>query len=572
MDVRLISREKGWAAVCFLVLLNAVLPVLVSQRSSLTVYGDTTQCLLLLAVLISFVRNTRANDARTRLFWSFLSLGAGIWLTTQVLWTYFEVVLRQPVPNPFAGDVILFLHLVPMMGALAVQPHREQEDLSVHLGGLDFLLLLVWWLYLYLFVVIPWQYVVPDQAIYGRSFDLLYFMEHLVVVVAAAKIWDSSTGAWKKVFGHFLGASILYALASIAAGLAIDANSYYTGCLYDVPLLASMAWFARTGIIAARSKSQIEPAKDMPSRKNTWISSSAMLTLLSLPALAGWSALWSLAPLPVRSFRLLLTLMTMMVMGVLVWIKQYRLDKELARVNQGLREDSLTDLLTGAKNRRFLSTTIEADVRHAVRSYFPHGSSTGKRNRDLIFYVIDSDNFKDVNDRHGHDVGDQVLVEMARRISSAIRHSDVLIRWGGDEFLVVSRYSDREDAATLAGRILSNVGGEPFELKGGVQLYRTCSIGWAAFPWFTADPGAVSYREVLRLADCALYDAKKGGRNKAIGMLPSREQPLASASVYTGKESRLTEQLVAQCVMSAGPVVPQASEDNSAGASHYLGA
>jgi diguanylate cyclase (GGDEF)-like protein len=288
-------------------------------------------------------------------------------------------------------------------------------------------------------------------------------------------------------------------------------------------------------------------------------------------ALAAWSSLWSIAPLPVRSYRLLLTLLTMLFMGILVWIKQHRLDEEISRVTHGLREDSLTDLLTGAKNRRFLSTTIEADVRYAVRAYFPQ-ASTNKRNRDLLFYLIDSDSFKDVNDRYGHDVGDQVLVETARRISSAIRHSDVLIRWGGDEFLVISRYSDREDAATLAARILANVGSEPFELKGGVRLFRTCSIGWAAFPWFTGDPGSVSYREVLGLADCALYDAKKGGRNQAVGMLPAREAPLTSAVVFTGKESRLTEQLVARSITSAGPKVDHTAEDPAASSSHYLGA
>jgi diguanylate cyclase (GGDEF)-like protein len=553
------------------VLLNIAFSLVIPERSTLTISGDSFQCLLLIVVLLSFLYNTKIHEGRTRLFWGFLSLGVGTWLVTQLLWTYFEVFLRQPVPNPFSGDIVLFLHLVPMMGALAIQPHREQEDQAARMAGLDFLLLVVWWFYLYLFVVIPWQYIVPNEAAYGHSFDALYFLEHLVLVVAAAKLWDSSTGAWRRIFGNLLGASILYAFASIEAGIAIDSNLYYTGSLYDVPLLASMAWFARTGFVASKLKAQTEPTKDAPIRNVSWISSSAMLTLLSLPALAGWSSLWSEAPLPIRTFRLLLTLMTMMVMGVLVWIKQYRLDKELARVNQGLREDSLTDLLTGAKNRRFLSTTIEADVRFTVRSYFPESSGT-KRNCDLIFYLIDSDCFKDVNDDYGHDAGDKVLVETARRISSAIRHSDVLIRWGGDEFLVVSRYSDRGEAEKLAARILSNIGSEPFEVKRGAQVYRTCSIGWAVFPWFTADPGFVSYREVLRLADCALYDAKKAGRNQAVGMLPSCDHPPASTAFHTGREGRLTEQLVAESVTSEGPRTPQGPDDHPSQTSHYLGA
>ena len=84
--------------------------------------------------------NSRGPDPRTRLFWRLLSLGCALWLVAQGLWTYFEVVLRQEVPNPFIGDVILILHLVPFMGALAVQPHVERDGQTIQLGALDFAL------------------------------------------------------------------------------------------------------------------------------------------------------------------------------------------------------------------------------------------------------------------------------------------------------------------------------------------------------------------------------------------------------------------------------------------------
>jgi len=134
--------------------------------------------------------------------------------------------------------------------------------------------------------------------------------------------------------------------------------------------------------------------------------------------------------------------------------------------------------------------------------------------------LIDADNFKEVNDRYGHDVGDKVLVEMAQRLSSSIRHSDVLVRWGGEEFLIVSRYTDRTNAEWLAQRVLSAVGDKPFSLTpSGDSFHRTCSLGWAAFPWFPHNPRAVSYEEVLTLADRALHRAKESGRNCAVGML-----------------------------------------------------
>ena len=155
----------------------------------------------------------------------------------------------------------------------------------------------------------------------------------------------------------------------------------------------------------------------------------------------------------------------------------------------------------------------------ALRS---HADGRDPHTRDLVFYLIDADNFKEVNDQYGHDVGDKVLVEMARRLSSSIRHSDVLVRWGGEEFLIVSRYTDRSRGGMLAQRVLAAVADTPFAVGGsGETMYRTCSLGWAAFPWFPDNPRAVSYEEVLTLADRGLHQAKQSGKNRAVGMLPA---------------------------------------------------
>jgi len=197
---------------------------------------------------------------------------------------------------------------------------------------------------------------------------------------------------------------------------------------------------------------------------------------------------------------------------------------ELEKVNQELRDASLTDPLTGARNRRFFQVTVEGDVQQAIRSFQSEKGNLRGRNRDLVFYIIDVDHFKEVNDMYGHVAGDELLAEMTRRIQSAIRMSDVLVRWGGEEFLVVSRYTERSDAATLASRVLRAIGRNPFPLKNVPEpLRRTCSIGWAAFPWFCGAPDAVRYEVVVELADRALYAAKQGGRNRAVGVLPVEE-------------------------------------------------
>jgi diguanylate cyclase (GGDEF)-like protein len=554
------SRDQCWIFASVLVSLEAILSLTVSHSYPLTAFGDVTQSLLLLFALFVLLDNIRAaTEPRSRVFWALMGLGCGIWLCVQILWTYFEVFLRTDAPNPFVGDVALFLHLVPMMGALAVRPDRERDESQAQLGGLDFGLLITWWLYLYLFVVIPWQYVWPHKELYGRSFDLLYFLEHVVFVGCAATVWHRSTGSWKVIYGHLFGASLLYALSSVAASVAIDFGRYYTGSFYDTPLVMSMLWFSGLGLIGRRLASRAGSIKTAAVKRGVWVSGMAMVAILSLPVLAGWALYVSQAPARVRNFRVLLTLATMVVMGVLLWIKQHGLDIEIARSNQKLREDSYTDLLTGCRNRRFLTATIEADARRVIQGYSSGTDSSGKRNPDLVFYLIDCDYFKEVNDVYGHEAGDQLLAELAHDISSAIRHSDVLIRWGGDEFLVVSRYTNREEANILAERVLQAVGGGPRTLRGGHRLRCTCSVGWAVFPWFVRDPEAVEYDEVLRLADDALYEAKKAGKNQAIGMLPTREQPVPFADPATaGKEARLIEQLAAQALKTDGPQ-PQAA-------------
>jgi diguanylate cyclase (GGDEF)-like protein len=232
----------------------------------------------------------------------------------------------------------------------------------------------------------------------------------------------------------------------------------------------------------------------------------------------------------------------------------------LALANKELEEMSLTDPLTAARNRRFFQATIGSDVSQAIRAYSAPDPTRSRRNRDIIFYLIDADHFKEINDRFGHDAGDQMLIDLTARISSAIRYSDVLVRWGGEEFLVVSRFCERKEAATLAARVLSAVAGEPFKVKGaGLSLHRTVSIGWAAFPWNVASPVDVSYEEVLAIADRAMYKAKNSGRNQAIGALP----PESASEPHTSVAHGDTEARVSEIVATADYITTYGLETTS---------
>ena len=248
-----------------------------------------------------------------------------------------------------------------------------------------------------------------------------------------------------------------------------------------------------------------------------WMSVLAILAVLSLPVMVLIAVLEHGVSIQVMHFRVLATALAMFATAGIVLLKQKLLHRELRRANLVLQESSTTDPLTGIRNRRFFSATIQRDVAQSVRTHLEGGDHA---ERDLIFYLIDLDNFKKVNDQHGHDSGDRVLIESARRISSAIRNSDLLVRWGGEEFLVVSRLTDRLQAGILAERVLEAFRSKPFTIGGDEKVQQTCSIGWAAYPWIESDVEAMSHEAVLKFADRGLYRAKKAGKNQAIGMSP----------------------------------------------------
>ena len=180
---------------------------------------------------------------------------------------------------------------------------------------------------------------------------------------------------------------------------------------------------------------------------------------------------------------------------------------DLARANARLEDLTITDALTGLRNRRFLLQRIDEDVALALR-----------QKTDLVFFLVDVDHFKKVNDELGHAAGDRVLTQMRERLEEVFRASDWLLRWGGEEFLAVARGSSRADAPEIAERLRAAIAGRPFLLDGGQRLPKTASIGFAAFPFIPSAPLAVAWTQVVDLADSALYLAKSAGRDTWTGL------------------------------------------------------
>ena len=122
---------------------------------TLSTFANLVQCVVPLVANAGLLLNAGTPHWRRNIFWMLLALSCTLWMIGQFEWTYYEVYLHEAVPVIYGGDVVFFLKGIPLMAALALQPHRSQGGLQRRFGYLDFVLLLTWWAFLYAFVVFP---------------------------------------------------------------------------------------------------------------------------------------------------------------------------------------------------------------------------------------------------------------------------------------------------------------------------------------------------------------------------------------------------------------------------------
>ena len=175
------------------------------------------------------------------------------------------------------------------------------------------------------------------------------------------------------------------------------------------------------------------------------------------------------------------------------------------RLFQLTKEQAVRDPLTRCHNRRFLDEYIQQYELLSQR----HEKRVG-------FLMIDLDFFKQVNDQYGHQTGDSVLQEIAMVIKDSIRKSDLLVRYGGEEFLVLLLEIDSNTTDVVAEKVRFAVEKHQFELPGGVTLRKTISIGISEYP-----RDADMFYKAIKYADVALYEAKQAGRNRVVRFEPA---------------------------------------------------
>lgn len=224
-------------------------------------------------------------------------------------------------------------------------------------------------------------------------------------------------------------------------------------------------------------------------------------------------------------------------------------NRHLKDMNERLEEASITDPLTGLRNRRFLVQQVDLDLALSQRLYADTEQSPG--NRDIIFMMIDLDHFKQINDRYGHVAGDIVLRGYADLIRRQLRDSDYVVRWGGEEFLVVARQTDSAECRAIAERLIRKARETRFEVgETGDTVRCSCSIGISRYPFFPDSPEALGWEQIVSIADVAVYMAKAAGRDGWVSVYGAEGTVVRDAAAFTRRANHDLRSLIEEdCVV-----------------------
>ena len=324
----------------FLIIYASLSRFLPRGSHALTIFGDLVQCIVPLLANAGLLLNAGTPHWRRNLFWMLIAMGCTLWMIGQFEWTYFELYLRRAIPENDPGDILFFLRGIPMMAALTLRPHLKRGELHLRFGYLDFALLLSWWIFLYIYIVLPWMYAVPSLAQYNDNYILLHNIQNMIIVGGLGYLCLRSTGAWRVVYANLFGASTVYMLSSLTINVALESNRYYTGSLYDIPLVSSFLWFALAGVIAFQKRDALDaPSGDgfdaesaSPDEDSVVPARLAMAAVISLPLFAIYTLRFAHEDTGIREFRLMTVLLASIPLALLVFLRTYLADADRTRL------------------------------------------------------------------------------------------------------------------------------------------------------------------------------------------------------------------------------------------------
>jgi PAS domain S-box-containing protein len=337
-------RFSSWStALIGIVVIKAVLSLAVKPGSFLVSYSGISYFLLLVLATGFAIRNGIRQTLGNRPFWVFLAVAYGLWSLNQALQLYYELGRHMDAPDNSIADPLLFLHIVPLMAAVATLPERNVFDRRPYRAILNTLLLLFFWSFLYGYIVFPYQYLFSSSATpasYGVRFDILYLLENLALVLALGILTLREQPPWKSIYLHLLGASILYTLSSAVTNLAIDSGGYVNGKLYGLGLTASVCWFVWVPLRAQQERGLEATATRFDSGESSRGSTWAMLVVVMISIPIVWELFQRNEGNRLRTLRVLIAIAAIVCLASAAYIKEYLARRELG-FHFGLANDRL---------------------------------------------------------------------------------------------------------------------------------------------------------------------------------------------------------------------------------------
>jgi signal transduction histidine kinase len=318
------------------------------QGFALTAFSDISGTTLWLIATIVMVWAARNNHGRARWFWSLLAASAVMVGTNLGAWLYYEVFAGRPTPDPFWADIPIFLQPVPMMAAAAMRPGSRQRAQKFQLSTLNFLILLLWWVCVYMFLVYPNEYILPNKIIFNGYYYSLYVLEFSVLLAVLGSMALVAEGSWRRIYWHLFFASSLYLIAYQWLNAALEREEYYSGSIYDVPNYAAICWFILIAVRARNVPSEplIEGGREQSADLPGYL---AALAVLSLPVMGLCELFLDPHGNKLLLFRLAVILAGILFMGLLVFLRQTLMNRERSRLL--LESEQNLEQLQSAQNQ-----------------------------------------------------------------------------------------------------------------------------------------------------------------------------------------------------------------------------
>lgn len=444
----------------------------------------------------------RRSARENKLFWTLLSIGSFSYFAAELVWLYEEKILRIAPPSPGWTDLFYNVQIVFYFAAFMVPFFRLKRNYSAFKIILDVLLVMT------VAATFSWHYLIApilqegDVSTLKLLVNLMYPITPLALLFGVVSLYlgARSRFARRSILFLFLGL-LVQMLANATYMFQLFSDDYVSGSFIDPFFMLGLLLVGYAGFMQRRNdpfgqevpkEENVVEKLDIPRIILPYVNVMALFFFM----ISGSSEIGAFTAGIGISILLVIVrqLLTMMENHELL-VNLYRKTEELEQSERRYRSLAYHDTLTGLANRM----SFEERLKHTIDEARPFEET-------FAVAFIDLDRFKNVNDTLGHDIGDRLLVSVAKRLKQCIRESDFVARQGGDEFTLILRdIGDREGARTAAQRILEIL--MPSHRIDGHEIFAAPSIGLSVYPIDDDTPGGL-----MKKADIALYQVKYGGK------------------------------------------------------------